>query len=210
MTAHKRLIAGAAVTALAMAVLPVAALPARLLLAWDLGAGTFLVLIWTMMLRSSHDDIQRRADLEDAGAIAVLILTVASAIASLVAIIVELRGLHAAVGSGGQDASCGLALAIVTVLVSWAFVHTIFALHYAHDFYTGRPDRGGLAFPGTSKPDYLDFAYFSFTMGAASQTSDVSITSSRMRRFVLVHTILSFLFNTTVLALAVNVGASLI
>ena len=86
----------------------------------------------------------------------------------------------------------------------------MFALHYAHDFYAGEEDRRGLAFPGEERPDYWDFLYFSFNLGAASQTSDVQIEARRMRRFVLAHTILSFLFNTTVLALAINVGASLL
>ena len=101
----------------------------------------------------------------------------------------------------------------MTILCSWLFVHTSFALHYAHEFYgEGRDDLiGGLRFPEPNyDPDYWDFLYFAANLGAAAQTSDVMVTGQRMRRLVLAHTILSFLFNTTILALAVNVGASLL
>lgn len=187
---------------------PAERLSTRLLTAWDLGVSLHVVLVWVMMGMSSHADLQRRADKEDAGALSVLVLTMATAIASLVAIAAELHGIKDA---GGVRAE-GFRLALVggTILVSWVFVHTIFALHYAHDFYAGEDDRGGLKFPEDAKPDYWDFLYFSFTIGAASQTSDVTVVASRMRRLVLAHTILSFLFNTTVLALAINVGASLL
>ena len=135
-------------------------------------------------------------------------MTIVAALASLAAIAVELHGIR---DSGGARIEGGrLMLAGGTILASWIFVHTMFALHYAHDYYAGGDDRGGLKFPTDTPPDYWDFLYFSFTMGAASQTSDVTVVASRMRRFVLAHTILSFLFNTTVLALAINVGASLL
>jgi uncharacterized membrane protein len=160
-----------------------------------------------MMARSDHDIIQRRADEEDAGAAAVLSLTIVAALASFVAIGAELHGLHEATG---QKPVGRLALAAITILVSWLFVHTMFALHYAHDFYAGEQDRGGLKFPGERRPDYWDFLYFAFNLGAASQTSDVAIEAARTRRFVLAHTILSFLFNTTILAMAINVGAGLL
>ncbi len=94
--------------------------------------------------------------------------------------------------------------------MSWFFVHTIMTLHYAHDHYSPRAG-GRLEFPDKPpEPSYGDFLYFAFTIGAAAQTSDVTIASPRIRRVVLLHTVLSFLFNTTILALAVNVGASLL
>lgn len=182
-------------------------LPTRFLIAWDTGTVFYLVLVCVMMARSDHGTLQRRADEEDAGAAAVLGLSVIAAVASLVAIGAELHG----VGEAGEPRSLGrLSLAGVTILVSWLFVHTMFALHYAHDYYAGSNDRGGLKFPGEARPDYWDFLYFAFNMGAASQTSDVSVTAARTRRFVLAHTILSFLFNTTILAMAINVGAGLL
>jgi uncharacterized membrane protein len=182
-------------------------LPTRALIAWDTGIVFYLVLVGLMMARSDYDTIQRRADEEDAGAAAVLALTIVAALASFVAIGAELHGMHDAAGARPAGR---LALAATTILVSWLFVHTMFALHYAHDYYAGENDRGGLKFPGESRPDYWDFLYFAFNLGAASQTSDVAIEASRTRRFVLVHTVLSFLFNTTILAMAINVGASLL
>jgi uncharacterized membrane protein len=178
----------------------------RLLFAWDVAVVLYLGLVIAMMAASDNDAIQRRADKEDAGAAIVLILTMAAAIASFIAIGAELHGLK----DGKAMEGYRLALAGATILLSWTFVHTMFALHYSHDYYAGEEDRGGLKFPNDDAPDYWDFLYFAFTMGAASQTSDVSVTAKRMRRFVLAHTILSFLFNTTVLALGVNVGASLL
>jgi uncharacterized membrane protein len=207
--ARPRLLIAAGLLALTVWLVPgELRLPTRLLMAWDIAVMAYLILVTVMMARSDHEALQRRADEEDAGAAAVLALTIAAAVASLAAIGAELHGLHDA-GKGQMEGS-RLALAAVTILLSWVFVHTMFALHYAHDYYAGEDDRGGLKFPTDEPPDYWDFLYFAFTMGAASQTSDVSVTASRMRRFVLAHTILSFLFNTTVLALAINVGASLL
>lgn len=191
--------------------IPVARTSTRLILAWDIAIAAYLVLAGFMMAHAREADLQRRADKEDVGAFAVLALTAAAAVASLVAIGFELHGIR---DEGARAEGGRLALVAATILVSWVFVHTMFALHYAHDYYAGADDRRGLAFPTDagreSKPDYWDFLYFSFTMGAASQTSDVAVTATRMRRVVLAHTILSFLFNTTVLALAINVGASLL
>jgi uncharacterized membrane protein len=98
----------------------------------------------------------------------------------------------------------------VAILCSWFFVHTIFAFHYAHEYYGDAGERRGLTFPHESKPDYWDFLYFSFNFGAAGQTSDVVIVSKRMRRRALGHILVSFLFNTTILALALNIGAGLL
>jgi uncharacterized membrane protein len=208
LAARPRLIASAAVVVVAAVLMPGGfRLPTRFLIAWDCGIALYLVLVCIMMARSDHGAMQRRADQEDAGAATILALTVVAAIASIVAIAAELHGLHEA---GGARPAGRLALAGTTILVSWLFVHTMFALHYAHDYYAGVDDRGGLKFPGERRPDYWDFLYFAFNLGAAAQTSDVAVEAARMRRFVLAHTILSFLFNTTILALAINVGASLL
>jgi uncharacterized membrane protein len=91
-------------------------------------------------------------------------------------------------------------------LLSWAFIHTIFALHYAHEFYD--VTAGGLAFPqGSADPDYWDFVYFSFVIGMTSQVSDVAVTSKELRRIVTAHGMLSFVFNAALLALTVNLAA---
>jgi uncharacterized membrane protein len=179
----------------------------RLLIAWDSGVVFYLCVATTMAARSSIGMMQKRASLEDEGAIAVLCMTIGAAIASLAAIAVELSGIRDT--QDGQQAF-RLGIAGITILCSWFFVHTIFAIHYAHEYYGDAGERQGLAFPHKGKPDYWDFLYFSFNLGAAAQTSDVAIVSRRMRRLALAHTILAFLFNTTILALAVNVGAGLL
>jgi len=179
----------------------------RLLFAWDFGGLVYLALTGYAMLRSDVGRIRRRAAAEDEAEWVILLLTVAATLVSLVAIGVELHGVHDA-----PPAEQGLrvGLAAFTILVSWFVLHTIMTLHYAHAFYAP-VDGEGLEFPDRiAEPDYLDFLYFAFTIGAASQTADVAIASRRIRHVVLGHTILSFFFNTTVLALAINVGASLI
>ncbi len=199
--------------AVLVAVLVFAALPSswpansRLLLAWDIGIVCYLALAFVMAVRSSTAKMQERAAQEDESAVVVLVLTLAASVASLAAIAVELTGIQE--DQGAQQAF-RLSIAAITILCSWFFVHTIYAIHYAHEYYGDGGERRGLAFPHDAKPDYWDFLYFSFNLGAAAQTSDVVIVSRRMRRLALAHTILSFLFNTTILALAVNVGAGLL
>lgn len=179
---------------------------ARMLLAWDAGSLLYLILAWTMFARSSPEDLHRRASAEDEGALVILVLTIVAAVFSLVAIGAELSGIH----SAGADRAPRVSLAVGTIVCSWFFLHTIFAIHYAHVDYDEKARAWPLNFPGDESPDYWDFLYFSFNLGAAAQTSDVAITKGSLRRVVLAHTVLSFLFNTTVLALAVNVGAGLL
>jgi uncharacterized membrane protein len=179
----------------------------KFLIAWDTGVIIYLALAWSMAARSSTVDMQQRANVEDEGAVAILAFTLAAAIASLVAIAAELHGIHGA--PEGQKA-ISLAIAAVTILCSWFFVHTIYAIHYAHEYYRDDGKRQGLKFPHEDKPDYWDFFYFAFNFGAAAPTSDILVVSKRMRRLAFAHTIFAFLFNTTILALAVNAGAGLI
>ena len=103
-----------------------------------------------------------------------------------------------------------MGLAAATIMLSWTFIHTIFALHYAHEFYDADIN-GGLAFPGgAAEPDYWDFVYFSFVIGMTSQVSDVGVTNQQLRRLVAAHGVVSFVFNATLLALTVNIAASAI
>ena len=205
-----RLVLATGLGLLAPAVLP-ASLPAptRSLLAWDLAAGLYVALAWTTMLRGSVEKMRSRARVEDDGAVAVLVLTLVAAVASVAAIVVELVGCRNLQASSQTP---HLALAGATILISWCFVHTAFAIHYAHEYYVerGGPHRQGLEFPGREPPDYADFLYFSFVIGTTSQTADVSIGSRTMRRLALLHGVVAFLFNTTLLALTVNIAASLI
>ena len=179
----------------------------RLLVAWDAAVVLYLALTVELVAGSNPHKIRSQAGKEDEGAIALLVLTVAAGLWSMVAIFAELGSATAGGGRGGS-----VALALGTVLLSWTFIHTIFALHYAHEFYGERSQRGGgLEFPGHLKePDYWDFIYFAFVVGTTFQTSDVQITSKRIRRTVAVHGVVAFLFNVAFLALTVNVAAGLL
>jgi len=184
--------------------------PTRALAVWDTGTGLYLGLAWIMMLRPvSVEHMRKRARLQDDGAALVLGLTLVAAVASLAAIVLELVGVRHYPPSGQ---TWHLLLAGATILCSWCFVHTAFALHYAHEFYVDRGERTGpcLEFPGGGPPDYLDFLYFSFVIGTTSQTADVSISSRPMRRLALIHGVIAFLFNTMLLALTINIAATLI
>ena len=179
----------------------------RLLVGWDLGIGLYLALAFHMMAASDVHHIRRRAARQDEGQLAILVLTVAAALASLAAIFAELG---TSAGGGGGRQPIHLVLATVTIVLSWAFIHTIFALHYAHEFYDESAGRG-MAFPGGDKePDYWDFVYFSFVIGMTSQVSDVGVTSKEIRRTVAAHGVVSFMFNAALLALTVNIAASAI
>jgi uncharacterized membrane protein len=180
----------------------------RALLAWDAGVGLYLALAWTMMLRSDLDKMRWRASLEDDGAVIILTLSVIAAVASLAAILMELIYVS---DLPTQEAGLRFALVVVTIVLSWSFIHTAFALHYAHEFYDDDPKLPHcLIFPGTEPPDYIDFLYFSFVIGTTSQTADVAIASRSMRRLALVHGVLSFFFNTTLLAVTINLAAGLV
>ena len=176
----------------------------RLLIGWDIFAALYLVLASLMMLRCGAAHIRRRAALQDDGRFLILLVTALGAFASLACIIFEL--------GASKNSATGLAFAIATIALSWTVVHTAFALHYAHDFYRGKKP-GGLQFPSGDEKvdaDYWDFVYFSFVIGMTAQVSDVGITDKIIRRTATVHGIISFVFNTALLALMVNIAASAI
>ena len=204
--AHPRLSIAAVIGLIVIAALHGAEPARRMLVGWDVGIALYLVLVYSMMARCDIEHIRRQAALTDEGRVALLVLTVVAAMASLGAIIAELG-----ISPGGTRSALQLALAVITIVLSWIFTHTIFALHYAHDYYGERGDRrSGLAFPGEEDPDYWDFVYFSFVIGMTSQVSDVTITSKPIRRTVNAHGIVAFFFNATLLALTVNIAASAI
>ncbi len=186
-----------------LAILPASLrIATRLLLAWDLAIALYLTLAFTTVMTTGISSIRRNAALQDDGRFAILVLTAVAAFATLGAIVAELgpdhRGPHA------------LFLAMMTIVLSWAAIHTTFALHYAHEYYRGSSP-GGLAFPGNeAEPDYWDFVYFSFVIGMTAQVSDVGITDKIIRRTATVHGVISFVFNTALLALMVNIAASAI
>jgi uncharacterized membrane protein len=191
-----------------LALLPTESLmPTRLLIGWDVGVALYLLLALRLATQSKQDHIRRRARLQDEGQIAILVLTAIAAFASLAAIF----ALLGATG-GAARAPIHLALVVLTVALSWAFTHTIFGLHYAHEYYDEQGGTGGgLQFPGQgAEPDYWDFFYFSFVIGMCAQVSDITVSDRAIRRTVFAHSVISFVFNVALLALVVNVAASAI
>ncbi len=180
----------------------------RALLAWNAGAVLHLALALQMGMRSSQAQMQRRALRQDDGRLLVLALVVVAAVAVILAIgsqLAAVKDLH------GALKTWHLALAALTVMTSWLFTQTLFALHYAHDFYLARsrqrPDP--LAFPGTHDPGYGDFFYFACSIGTSGQTSDVAFSGAELRPVGALHCMLAFFFNTVVLALTINIAAGL-
>jgi uncharacterized membrane protein len=176
----------------------------RLLVGWDVFAALYLILVFVMMYRCDQRHIRRNAILQDDGRFLILMVAALGAFASIAAIVFELGASH----KGATE----LALATATIVLSWAAVHTVFALHYAHDYYRGSKP-GGLQFPSGDKQDhadYWDFVYFSFVIGMTAQVSDVGITDKYIRRIATVHGIISFVYNTALVALMVNIAASAI
>lgn len=207
---HSPLIIAIAVAVIVALVAPDTwALPTRLLAAWDAGVALYLALIYSRIARADVAHIRKRASVQDEGAMAILMLTILAAFASLAAIVAFLGG-----GKIAQQPESGIhfAFAMATIVLSWTFVHTMFTLHYAHEYYgDGRDDRtGGLRFPGHDNPDYWDFLYFALVIAMTSQVSDVAITSKAIRRIASLHGVLSFFFNLVVLALMVNMLAGAI
>jgi uncharacterized membrane protein len=187
----------------------------RFIVAWDVGASFALAALFFGLRKSSATTIKQIAARQDAGKWVVLILCLLAATASLVVIATEMPQVKNASGLGQ---AARVVLVIYTIVLSWAFSQTVFALHYAHDYYldpdppAARRDPGSqrLIFPGGKKPTYGDFLYFSFTIGMTFQTSDVQIVDSDIRRLVLVHGVVAFFYTTGVLALTINLVAGLI
>lgn len=210
--AHTRLITSIIVGTVSINLVPhdVVSTPiTRLLLGWNISTWLYLVLVAIMMKRSTPDKMRSRARSQDEGKTVLLVLVILTAVVSLVAIGAELVVVK---NMSGLDRAMHIVLVACTIVASWAFTHCMFALHYAHDYFiaaTATSD-GGLAFPGTAHPDYGDFLYFASVIGTSGQTADVSFTSQAMRRIGTIHCVLAFFFNTTVLALTINIAASLV
>ena len=178
----------------------------RLLVAWDVGVTFYIVAVGTMMARSPYTEIAKHADAQDEGAFGILVLTVFAGMASVAAIFVEL----ASTDRNGPNYIFDVSLAILTVVLSWVFIHTIFALHYAYEYYDDPKCAGGLKFPDDDKPDYWDFVYFAFVLGMTFQVSDVAVTAQHIRRMAAIHGVLSFFYATAVVALTVNLAANFV
>jgi uncharacterized membrane protein len=180
----------------------------RAIIGWNVCAVVYLLLAAKMMFWSSHERMRRRAVLQDDGKFLVLVLVVSAALMCVWAIVAELSMVKDLTGELRRS---HVALAALTLVSSWAFTQVTFALHYAHDFYVSvaRGQAGGLDFPGTHAPDYADFLYFAIVIGTSAQTADVSFSNRSMRRTGTLHCVLAFFFNTTLLALTINIASGL-
>jgi uncharacterized membrane protein len=178
-------------------------------LAWDLSAAIYVGLAFRIMLTCKAEIMRARAARQDDSRVVILIIILLAITASFIAIAGLLTEAKAA-----SHKLLNLGLAAVTIMLSWTVTQVVFTLHYAHEYY--RPSGGphtfaeGLDFRGDRNPDYWDFFYFATSFGAASQTSDVSILTKPLRRLATLHAIISFFFNTAVLALTINLAASMI
>jgi uncharacterized membrane protein len=178
----------------------------RWVAAWDIYAGSTLLLIAAAMFTADAATIRKVANSEDLGRLLAFAFVLVAAMASLLAV-VALMGTLSSLSRTALTQH--VALSIVAVLEAWLLVHTVFTLHYAHIYYdndkTHNGDTRGLEFPGNDpEPDYLDFAYFAFTIGMAAQTADVTIPGKRQRRTALLHALISFAFNTAIVALSIS------
>ncbi|URX61138.1 DUF1345 domain-containing protein [Luteibacter anthropi] len=194
----------AAVVAIAAGVLMVSlGLPVRLslLLGFDLGAVVYLVSIIVIFREANATHMRHQARLQDSGRWTTLLSGVALSTVVLAAVSTELQ-------SSGKGGVMDIAVAALTIVLSWTFMNTLFALHYAHGYYGdfGKQHQG-LDFPKTDDPDYWDFAYFSFTIGMTFQVSDVQITTRYLRRVALMHSVIAFFFNVFIIAISVNIAA---
>jgi uncharacterized membrane protein len=177
------------------------------LVSWNIAAIFYLILFFHLAEKADIHKIRTRAKLQDDGAVLILILSGLAAAMCFVAIAFELANLK---GISDADRHWHLALVILTIPLNWAFIHSMFALHYAHEFYDAPDASGhGLEIAGTTPPTYWDFIYFSYIIGTSGQTADIAISCPSIRKIATIHCVFSFFFNITTLGLSINVASSL-
>jgi uncharacterized membrane protein len=181
----------------------------RAVIGWNAGILLYLAIDLQVIFGTSHQRMRQRAIEHDEGRAVVLVLIVVAAVVCLGTIVVELGQARDEQG-GVRPWRAGLAA--LTILTCWTFIQVMFALHYAHAYYAAqhRGAPGGAAFPGETAPDYSDFLYMACVIGTSGQPADIAFTSRTMRRIGLVHSVLSFFFNATLLALSINIASGLI
>ncbi len=179
----------------------------RVLCGWNLSVLLFLALTYASATRLDADQLRARYEAEDPTAPVILIFVTVAALLSLVAIVELLSTIKHAVPPARV---AHVSLAALTVVDSWLLVPTMFTLHYADMYYSARPEERPLAFPKTTHPTFWDFAYFSFTIAAACQTADVATNGVSVRKAVIAHELVAFVFNVSILGFAINVTAGLL
>lgn len=179
-----------------------------ILISWNIAVGLYLIHVKRMMWQADHSVMQTQAQKQDESKWVIMLLVILALIMCLIAIMIQL----ASITKDSPFKFGHLGLSLLTIVSAWLFMHTAFALHYAHDFYMARANHAdeGLDFPKTQDPMYPDFIYFSYIIGTSAQTADVSITSRHMRLLNIFHAVLAFGFNTTILAICINIAASFI
>lgn len=204
---HPRLLIAAALGIIVGSLAPAHSTTLRVLIGWDTCVWLYVLQIAWLAIHADAKDVKRLAEKEDENAGVVLFIVCTSAIASLAAITLELSS---AKSLPEPEKIVSYAFTGFTVLGSWLVIGVVFTMHYARMFYTGPSNKRPLIFPGDEQlPNYWDFLYFAFTLGVAVQTSDVAITTRAMRKVVLAHSIIGFVFNTAILSLSINIAASL-
>jgi uncharacterized membrane protein len=196
------LLAGAVTGALAS---PYTVPAAAILLGWDVAVAIYLVWTWSAVWRLDHGLTARLAKLEDPSTAVAELLLIGAGVAALGAVAFAL--VRAGQAAGGMKAYL-ITLGVLSVVLSWTVVHTIYGLRYARAYYS--EPVGGIEFNEDEPPTYIDFAYFAFTIGMTFQVSDTNITSKAVRRVTLHHALLSYLFGTVLLGLVINVVATLL
>ncbi len=190
--------------------------PAAIMISWASCATVIIILNWLIIFTAHPREMRQIARLKDSSRISILLFVITASCVSLFAIIFLLLN-H---GKDGQHVHVTrhVLMSIGSVAISWWMLHTMFTMSYAHMYYTNTPQPddpkdaviGGLQFPEETNPDYLDFVYFSFVIGMTFQVSDVEISSRSIRRLALLHALISFAFNTAIVALSINVVSGLI
>jgi len=187
--------------------------PAEILVTWIVFALTVIILDWIIIIKAHPREIKKIASLQDSSRTMIFLFAIVASIASLGAILFLLKTTK---GQSEAIVNAHILLALTSVIVSWWLVHTLFTLRYAHMYYDTDTDDGktkpfgGLIFPNETEPDYLDFVYFAFVIGMTFQVSDVNISGRDIRRLAWLHGLISFAFNTAIVALSINIISSLI
>jgi uncharacterized membrane protein len=213
--AHTRLMIALIVSLIIFAISGRTSPAIQFILVWSSFSFSSLVLFWITILKAGVHEVKNIARRQDSSRTIVFVFVLVSAIISLFAVIFLLKILPDRKVAGYWY---HIGFSIISVVLSWTLIHTVFTFRYAHLFYTCRreekgiekEDEGGLQFPNEDSPDYLDFAYFSFVIGMTFQVSDVTITSRQIRHLALFHALISFVYNTVILALSVGILAALV
>lgn len=186
--------------------------PSALMASWLCFAISHLFLSWYTIFNQHPLEVRKVASIQDSSRTFIFIFILLAAIASLCAVILLLQSSKTL---RSANLTNHIILSLGSVVCAWCLVHTLFTFRYAHLFYNDTSEAGnlageGLEFPNEKTPDYLDFAYFSFVLGMTFQVSDVEISSRKIRRLALLHSLISFIFNTAILALSINIVSGLV